>query len=201
MLFSRSTFRCQVGWLTLETSSEFHVPIASAIDCHVTWRTKSKPGSVSSKPRAYTRLDASAHREGFLSIRQSLNELHHGNKCQPKGAPRQGAHSAEIRGQRTRLAKSFPKHRACSWRDCLEDRLHEPHGPFHLVWRTHVASGVSSSFSSFSLLLGLALWFLLLADESKRNHKSFPTVSSRMESQQALRLDILDSLMLNLKQV
>src|SRR5437588_353956 len=45
MLFSRSTFRCQVGWLTLETSSEFHVPIASAIDCHVTRRTKSKPRS------------------------------------------------------------------------------------------------------------------------------------------------------------
>src|SRR6266487_1451140 len=52
MLFSRSTFRCQVGWLTLETSSEFHVPIASAIDCHVTWRTKSKPGSLNSRGRA-----------------------------------------------------------------------------------------------------------------------------------------------------
>src|SRR6266699_5222269 len=53
MLFSRSTFRCQVGWLTLETSSGFHVPIASAIDCHVTWRTKSKPGSVNSNPKLY----------------------------------------------------------------------------------------------------------------------------------------------------
>src|SRR5207253_2078406 len=63
------------------------------------------------------------------------------------------------------------------------DRLHEPHGPFHLGWRTHVASGVSSSFSSFSLLLGLALWFLLLADESKRNHKSFPTVSKSWKTQ------------------
>src|SRR5512135_3443646 len=97
--------------------------------------------------------------------------------------PRQGAHSAEISGQRTRLDKSFPKHRAFSCRDCLWDRRHEPRGPFLLGWRTHVAGGVSSSFSSFSLLLGLALWFLILADESKRNHKSFPTVSKVGKSQ------------------
>jgi len=32
------------------------------------------------------------------------------------------------------------------------------------------------------LLLGLSLWFLILADESKRNHKSFPTVSNRSEN-------------------
>jgi hypothetical protein len=53
MLFSRSFFRGQVGWLTLETSSEFHVPIASAIDCHVTWRTKSKPLAVNSRLKTY----------------------------------------------------------------------------------------------------------------------------------------------------
>src|SRR5215472_6900937 len=98
--------------------------------------------------------------------------------------PLQAVHSAEISGQRTRLDKSFPKHRAFSWRDCLWDRRHEPRGLSLLGWRTHVAGGVSSSFSSFSLLLGLALWVLILADESKRHHKSFPTVSNRSENQE-----------------
>src|SRR6266487_2359959 len=34
---------------------------------------------------------------------------------------------------------------------------------------------------AFSLVLGLALWFLILADESKRHPKSFPTVSGLVE--------------------
>jgi len=44
---------------------------------------KSKPGSVSSNPKAYTRPDASPHRVGSLSIGPSLDELHHGNECRP----------------------------------------------------------------------------------------------------------------------
>src|SRR6266700_6623962 len=82
---------------------------------------KSKPGSVSSKPRAYTRLDASAHRIGCLSIGQSLNELHHGNEGKPKGVPLQAAHSGETHGQRTRPDKWFPGHRAFSCTDCFWD--------------------------------------------------------------------------------
>src|SRR6266487_1011866 len=66
--------------------------------------------------------------------------------------PPQDARSAEISGQRTHPDKSFPKHHASSCRDCLWDRLHEPHGPFLLGWRTHVVGVVSSSFSCFSIL-------------------------------------------------
>src|SRR5205823_14033570 len=36
-------FRRQVSWLTLETSSEFHILIASVIDYHVTWLSSSEP--------------------------------------------------------------------------------------------------------------------------------------------------------------
>src|SRR5215831_18969774 len=66
--------------------------------------------------------------------------------------PLQGGHSAEISGQRTRLDKSFPTHRAFSCRDCLWDRLREPRGLFLLELRTHVAGVGSSSLSCFFIV-------------------------------------------------
>src|SRR5215472_13392493 len=68
-------------------------------------------------------------------------------------APPRGVHSAGTNGQRTRPGKSFPTRRACACRDCLWGRLHEPHGPFLLELRTHVAGGGSSSFSYFSMIV------------------------------------------------
>src|SRR5437588_10321984 len=66
--------------------------------------------------------------------------------------PRRGVHSVETHGQRTRPDTSFPKHRASSCRDCLWDRLHEPHAPFLLGWRTHVVGVMSSFFSCFFIV-------------------------------------------------
>src|SRR6266699_4798741 len=66
--------------------------------------------------------------------------------------PRRGVHSLETHGQRTRPDTSFPKHRASSCRDCLWDRLHEPHAPFLLGWRTHVVGVMSSFFSCFFIV-------------------------------------------------
>src|SRR6266568_8599935 len=63
-----------------------------------------------------------------------------------------GVHSGETTEQRTHPDTSFPRHRAFSCRDCLWDRLHEPHGPFLLGLRTHAAGVVSSSFSCFSIV-------------------------------------------------
>ncbi len=125
---------------SLKTASMASNNTCSAPPSIKRWRksdkmVKSKPGSVSSKPRAYARLDASVHRRSRLSIRQSLDELYYSHKCKPKGEPRQGVHSAEISGQRTRLDTSFPTHRAFSCRDCLWDRLHEPRGPFRAADR------------------------------------------------------------------
>src|SRR5260370_40492025 len=69
-------------------------------------------------------------------------------------APRQGVHSAEIHGQRTRPGKWFQTRRAFSCRYCLLDRLHELHGPFLLGLRTHVVAAKSSSFSCLSMSAG-----------------------------------------------
>src|SRR6266487_4976393 len=66
--------------------------------------------------------------------------------------PRRGVHSVETHGQRTRPDTSFPKHRAATCRDCLWDRLHEPHAPFLLGWRTHVVGVMSSFFSCFFIV-------------------------------------------------
>src|SRR6266568_7052873 len=88
--------------------------------------------------------------------------------------PRQGVHSPEINGQRTRPGKWFPTRHAFSCRDSLWGRLHELHGPFLPGSKTRFGSVMSPSFSFLQMSARTPSCFLILTHAMEGG---FPTVS------------------------
>src|SRR5713226_6143319 len=80
---------CSVKTATMASNNTCSAPPSSRRAASVGQNGKVKAG-----------IDPPSNREGFLSIGQSLNELHNGNECKPRGEPPQDAHAAEIHGQR-----------------------------------------------------------------------------------------------------